>query len=242
MVDIADLPEVLEKKRPDSILLSGGCDLTGAVPLLHGLRQVAKIARKEAESGRRFSLNVHPGVASPKVAREIGELASVVSFDMVLDDETIKEAFHGMWTGRDYVDTFRNLRKGKATVVPHILIGLKRGELKGELDVVDFLLDEGVKRLIFIIFIPTSGTQWESASPPTVDDVAKVLAWTRAKAPELEISIGCMRPAGKYRREVDSMAVRCGVDRIVMPHPEALKTAASLGLTVVRKEECCAIE
>lgn len=242
MVDVKDLPEVIARKKPASILLSGGCDLSGAVPLLQKLREVKEFASEQANLGNHFSVNVHPGVASPEVAKEIGDLASVVSFDMVLDDETIREAFHGMWTGQDYIDTFRNLRKGKATVVPHVLIGLKKGQIAGEYKAVEFLLSEGIDRLIFIILIPTEGTPWADVAPPSIDDVAKVIAWTRAGAPKLDIALGCMRPAGKYRREVDAMAVRCGVDRIVLPHPDALKVASSLGLSVVKKEECCAFE
>jgi len=242
MVDMKDLPEVIARKKPASILLSGGCDLSGAVPLLHRLREVKEFADKQAELGNQFSVNVHPGVASPEVAKEIGELASVVSFDVVLDDETIKEAFHGKWTGQDYIETFRNLRKGKAVVVPHVLIGLKRGQIAGEYRAVEFLLSEGIDRLIFIIFIPTAGTPWADVAPPSIEDVARVIAWTRTRAPKLDIALGCMRPAGKYRREVDAMAVRCGVDRIVLPHPDALKMASSLGLSVVKKEECCAFE
>lgn len=242
MVDIKDLPDVIAKEKPASILVSGGCEVSGAVPLLSALREVKELARKQAALGNRFSINVHPGIAPASVAREIGETASVVSFDVVLDDETIKEAFHGMWTGQDYIETFRNLRKGKAVVVPHILIGLKKGQIAGEFRAVDFLLGEGIERLIFIVLIPTANTPWADVPPPSIEDVARVIAWTRARAPRLDISLGCMRPAGKYRREVDAMAVRCGVDRIVLPHPESLKVAASLGLSVVKKEECCAFE
>jgi len=242
MVDLKNLPEALSEKKPASVLLSGGCDLSGAVPLLSGLRTLRELAREQARLGHPLSINVHPGIASPKVAREIADTASVVSFDVVLDDETIAEAFHGRWTGQDYIDTFRNLRTGKAEVVPHVLIGLKKGQVAGEFRAIEFLLAENIKRLIFIILIPTFGTPWEDVSPPPIEDVARVMAWTRAKAPGLDIALGCMRPAGSYRREVDSMAVRCGVDRIVLPHPDSLKLATSMGLSVVRKEECCAFE
>lgn len=242
MVDVRDLPEKVAEEKPRSILLSGGCDLSGAVPLVARLGEVKELARRQAGLGGGFSINVHPGVAAPEAARAIGEAASVVSFDFVLDQETIREAFNGRWTGQDYIDTFRSLRKGKAEVVPHILIGLKKGRIAGEYDAVDFLLNEGVKRLIFIIFIPTGGTRWADVPPPPAAGVARLLAWTRARAPGLDISLGCMRPAGAYRGEVDALAVRSGVDRIVLPHPGALALARSRGLSVERKEECCAFD
>ena len=63
-------------------------------------------------------------------ALAIGAFASVVSFDFVLDDATIREAFGGHRTGQDYVNALHNLRKGKAKVVPHVLIGLYKGEVR----------------------------------------------------------------------------------------------------------------
>jgi uncharacterized radical SAM superfamily protein len=242
MVDVRHLPEAIEKKKPRSILLSGGCDTSGAVPLLSSLDEVSELSRRLESEGRGFRVNVHPGVAAPPAARAIAEAASVISFDFVLDEETIREAFHGKWTGRDYVETLRNLRRGKAEVVPHVLVGLHKGALKGEYDAVDFLLKEGIDRIIFIVFIPTEGTAWQDYPPPEPQEVARLMAWTRVRAPRLDISLGCMRPRGKYRQVLDPLAVRAGCDRIVLPHPDALREAEALGLTVIRKEECCSFD
>ncbi|MGI6663581.1 MAG: radical SAM protein [Bacillota bacterium] len=242
MVDIKRLPEALLEKRPKSILLSGGCDTSGAVPLLSHLDEVSALSRRLEAEGRGFRVNVHPGVATPEAARAIARTASVISFDFVLDEETIREAFHGKWTGRDYVETFRNLRAGNAEVVPHVLVGLYKGRLRGEYDAVDFLLKEGIDRIIFIVFIPTENTAWQDYPPPTPEEVAGLIAWTRTRAPELDISLGCMRPRGKYRELLDPLAVRAGCDRIVLPHPRALREAEALGLTVIRKEECCSFD
>jgi uncharacterized radical SAM superfamily protein len=242
MVDIKRLPEALAEKRPRSILLSGGCDTSGAVPLVSHLEEVSELSRSLEAEGRGFRVNAHPGVAAPEAARAIARTADVISFDFVLDHETIREAFHGKWTGRDYVETFRNLRSGKAEVVPHILVGLHRGALKGEYDAVDFLLNEGIDRVIFIVFIPTEGTAWEGYPPPRPEEVARLMACTRVRAPELDISLGCMRPRGKYRQMLDPLAVRAGCDRIVLPHPDAVRQAEELGLTVIRKEECCSFD
>lgn len=242
MVDVKDMSEELVRRKPKSILLSGGCDVSGAVPLSSCLAEVNRLAEDAAAQGRPFRVNVHPGIAPPKVARAIGEAAGVVSFDFVLDNEAIRAAFHGRWSGDDYIETFRNLRKGRAEVVPHILVGLNRGQVDGEYRAVEFLLGEGIERLIFIVFIPTPGTLWADVRPPEASCVARLMAWTRINAPGLDISLGCMRPAGRYRREVDKEAVRCGVDRIVQPHPDALMEAERRGLMVLRKEECCAFD
>ncbi len=253
MVPVDNLCEELVRRRPSSILLSGGCDRSGSVPLascLESIRQghlpgreqrsgqPAQDAQGSGQAGLR--INVHPGIADAATAAIIGELATVVSFDFVADDLAIRQAFNGMWTREDYIRTLRELRKGEAEVVPHILAGIRMGKIHGEYEALEFLLGEGVKRLIFIVLIPTKGTKWENLTPPPPEDVARLLAWARVCAPELEISLGCMRPRGAYRRELDSMAILAGVDRMVLPDSCAISLAQERNLKVLRKEECCA--
>lgn len=234
MVPVDNLYEELVKRRPSSILLSGGCDRSGSVPLASHLKSIRQGLLPS------LRMNVHPGIADAGTAAVIGELATVVSFDFVADDLAIGQAFNGMWTREDYVRTLRELRKGKAEVVPHILAGIRMGDIHGEYEALEFLLEEGVKRLIFIVLIPTRGTRWENLRPPLPEDVARLLAWARVCAPELEISLGCMRPRGAYRRELDSMAILAGVDRIVLPDACAISLAQERNLKLLRKEECCA--
>lgn len=236
MVDIRDLSIELERQNPSSILLSGGCGLDGAVPLSSCIERV----RRRLGPGVR--INAHPGVAREEDAAIIAEHASTVSFDVVLDDVAIKQAFKGQWTRDDYVKTFRALSKGKAQVVPHILVGIRKGVIAGEYDALDFLLEEGVKKVIFIVLIPTRGTDWEDIAPPSPAEVARLLAWARLRKPALDVSLGCMRPGGHYRRELDVLAVKAGVDRIVLPHPDAVAEATSRGLVIDKKGECCAFE
>lgn len=40
-------------------------------------------------------------------------------------------------------------------VVPHILVGLYKGQIRGEYRAVEFLAREGVDRVVFIVFMPT---------------------------------------------------------------------------------------
>jgi uncharacterized radical SAM superfamily protein len=234
MVDIKNLEARLQWQKPSSLLISGGCDSTGQVPLASCLEQVKNLGE--------FRLNVHPGVCDQQAAQKIARLATVVSFDFVIDDQAISQAFKGTWTQEDYIRALRALASGQAEVVPHILVGLRKGAVVGEYEALDFLFSEGVTRVIFIVFIPTKGTLWEKVPAPPVEDVAKLLAWTRVKRPSLDISLGCMRPTGQYRRDLDTLAVLAGVDRIVMPHPQALALAESKGFRIVRREECCAFD
>ena len=234
MVHIKDLETQVAARNPSSLLVSGGCNSWGEVPLQPFWEQIKGI--------KGLRLNVHPGVVHKGWAEELAQEDIVVSFDFVLDDEAISSAFNGNWTKNDYIEAFDRLAGSKAQVVPHILVGLRKGAVRGEYDALYHLLSRGIRKVIFIVFIPTRGTRWEHLLPPPVEDVARLLAWTRSESPSLDISLGCMRPKGRYRRQLDLLAVRAGVDRIVLPHPDAVVLAGGLGLKVVRREECCAFD
>lgn len=239
MKTIDRLDSVISSPEVTSILLSGGCNSDGQVPLVP---EIGMVRLKIAETGRNIKINAHPGVVGEEEALAIGAFASVVSFDFVLDDATIREAFGGHRTGQDYVNALHNLRKGKAKVVPHVLIGLYKGEVRGEYEAVEFLAREGIEELIFIVFIPTPRTRWEHLPSPDVDEVLRLIAWARIQNPGMKITLGCMRPKGTYREKLDTNAVRAGVDAIVMPHPKAVIEAQNRQLGVLRKEECCAFD
>lgn len=239
MATVESLDHILSKKKPASILLSGGCNISGQVPLAS---KISIIRQKLAEHGHELKINAHPGIVNQEEALTIANFASVISFDFVLDDLTIQTAFGGHWTGQDYANAFRNLSKGKAKVVPHVLIGLYMGQIRGEYEAVEFLTQQGIKELIFIVFIPTPRTRWECLSPPDVGEVLRLIAWTRVQNPSLKISLGCMRPKGRYCEKLDVTAVKAGVDAIVLPHSHAVREARNRGLAISRKEECCAFD
>ncbi len=55
------------------------------------------------------------------------------------------------------------------------------------------------------------------------------------------LAMGCMRPGGLYRVELDCLAVRAGLNGIVNPAPAAVRLARQFGLEVLRGEECCVL-
>jgi uncharacterized radical SAM superfamily protein len=51
--------------------------------------------------------------------------------------------------------------------------------------------------------------------------------------------VGCMRPKGRYRDELDPLAVEAGVNVVVSPSRPARQRAEQLGLVQHRMRECC---
>jgi len=50
-----------------------------------------------------------------------------------------------------------------------------------------------------------------------------------------------MRPKGRYREQLDELAVRAGVNVVVSPSRAARQAAAALGLAERTMRECCVL-
>lgn len=214
-----------------SYLISGGCDPSGKVPIAQHVGLLKQLSMHKR-------LNLHVGLVDPEDIEVISQVADKVSFDFIADSETIREVLGLTKTADDYIACYRNLR-AQCSVIPHICIGLRGGKISGEYRALDLLQKIGAERLTFIVFTPTPGTQFADRQPPEIHDVLAVLLEARKKFPGVPLSLGCMRPGGSYRRQLDPLAVRIGINCIVNPVPEAVRVAQTLGLAVVNREECC---
>lgn len=229
------LTEALQRREggETSYLVSGGSDLGGRVPHMERLEDLLKLSQ-------RGPLNLHTGLVGEEEARTLGGIARVVSFDFVVDDTAIKNTYGLGATGQDYIQSYRQLKR-VTRVVPHICIGLDGGRIKGEYRALEVLREEGAEAISFIVFIPTPGTPLARCAPPPVSEAAGFLAAARIMFPTTPLFLGCMRPGGRYRRHLDSLALQGGINKIVHPAPPARKLAAELGLTIRQGEECCSL-
>ncbi|MFH0818052.1 MAG: radical SAM protein, partial [Candidatus Micrarchaeota archaeon] len=74
------------EKDVKSILVSGGCNMDGGVPLLEFKEELVKLKEK-------YRIIAHTGLISAKKAKRIREIADVVSFDLPPSTNAIKEVF-----------------------------------------------------------------------------------------------------------------------------------------------------
>jgi uncharacterized radical SAM superfamily protein len=223
----------VEPNGAKSLLVSGGCDADGRVPVTAHLDRVVALR----DDGLR--LNWHVGLIAEGELQRIAPYADVVSFDIVGDAETAREVYGLDLTLDDYLATYDLLCR-HVPVVPHITVGLRGGTLSGERAAIEALGTRQPKVLILIILIPTQGTAYAKCQPPTIAEVTDLFLDTRVMLPDTSLILGCMRPYGAYRQAVDEIAVRAGLNGIVNPARIAVQTAEELGLEISWGDECCA--
>jgi len=226
----------IDRADPDgmtSCLISGGFDRHGRLPVWRCLPRVV-----ELRDGR--VLNWHLGMIDEVELLKLLPYVDVISFDIFGDDATVREVYGLDYRALDYLNTYEMLRR-HARVVPHLTLGLHAGRFSGEYDALGALQAIGLEALVLLVFRPTKGTRYATCEPPPLSEVAHFLLTARRALPDTPIYLGCMRPGGRYRRDLDALAVWAGVDKIVNPAPSAVRLAAELQLDVEWEEECCAI-
>jgi uncharacterized radical SAM superfamily protein len=218
-----DIPEA------SSYLITGGCDADGRVPICEHLDDLRSLPEDSTKIA-------HTGLVDENEAEELSNLIDVASFDFVGDDRTIRTVYGLHKSVDDYADSYSSISNHIPTF-PHLTIGLYKGELAGEFEVLNVLRDLGTEDIVLNVFMPTEGTPLGNLPPPALGDVGKVMR--EARESFKGVFIGCMRPGGRYREELDLLAVEEGVDRIVNPSKPSRELAVAKGLEVEWREECC---
>ncbi len=216
-------------------LISGGCLPDGSVPLD---RFVAAIAKVKQDTD--LTIVVHTGVLDLSTARGLREAkVDAALIDIIGSDETIREIYQLDVNVKDYDRSLRVLSESRIPFVPHVLVGLHYGELKGEFEALKMIAKYSPSAIIIIVLMPIRGTPMENVDPPPPENIAKVLATARLMMPYTPIVLGCMRPKGEHRVKTDSLAVSSGVNAIAFPAEEAIQLAEALGLDVTFSSLCC---
>lgn len=217
-------------------LISGGCLPNGSVPLGKFLDAIERIKRDLG-----LVVFVHTGVIDNYAAERL-RLAGVDAalIDIIGSDETIREIYNLKVSVSDYEGSLKALNDAEIPFVPHVIVGLHYGTLKGEFQALKMISKYKPSALVVIAFMPIRGTEMANVEPPKPTDIARVLATARLMFPNVPLVLGCMRPKGKHRIETDILAIKAGVDAIAFPTEEAIKFAEKEGYSKIFSSFCCA--
>jgi len=233
--DLINLCAELKRKGAVGCLISGGCLPDGSVPLDRFVDGIAEVKRNMG-----LTLVVHTGVIDFSTARRLKEAGvDAALIDIIGSDETIREIYQLNVKVEDYDRSLRALHKSGISFVPHVLVGLHYGKLKGEFQALKMISKYSPSAVIIIALMPIHGTPMENVSSPKPKDIVRVLATARLMMPRTPIVLGCMRPKGEHKVRTDTLAVNAGVNAIAFPAEEAVQLAESLGLEVTFSSLCC---
>jgi uncharacterized radical SAM superfamily protein len=220
------------------VLVSGGADRNGAVPLKAFIPAIGHMKKKNPQ----FRIIVHTGVIEEADARDLKNAGvDQILIDVIGDDDTIREVYHLNKRIEDYEKTLRMLKEMGHRLAPHIIIGHHFGEIRGEWRALEMITQVGVETLVLVVIKPLRKTGFNLIRIPSPEETSKVSAIARILNPTLPIRTGCIRPARPSKAAMERGFIDSGVNTLAYPLQGTIDYAKEIGLDVRSVEMCCSL-
>lgn len=225
----------LEKKGNTGCLISGGSMSDGSLPwtdFIRGIQTVKKMTN--------LHISVHCGIIDVSTALQLKEAGvDQALIDVIGDNETLKNVYHCNFGIDRIEDSLAALKKAAIPTIPHIVVGLNYGEIKGEYHAIEMVKQYNPHAVTIVSLMPLKGTPMAKTTPPSAEEIAKVIATARIEIPDVPLSLGCARD--RSNPLIDVFAIECGVNRMALPADEAIKKAEEYNLEITWKKTCCSV-
>ncbi|WP_338833250.1 Biotin synthase [Moorella humiferrea] len=226
----------LQAEGCQGILLSGGADKTGAVPLGPFMEAIKKIKTWG------FKVIVHSGLVSEEIIAGLKQAGvDQVLVDVIGARETIRDVYH-LDYGPEVYQSFLDLcQQYQLEVAPHIVVGLHYGRINGEVEALKIISNAQPRHVVVVVLTPLQGTPMARVTLPSVEKCGRIIALARLANPRAQLSLGCARPAGYERPLLEQFAINAGVNAIAYPSPETIRLAREMALEIEFNDWCCTL-
>ncbi len=230
--------ERLRSRGALGILVSGGADKNGEVPLEKFIPAIKAVKEKDPQ----FKIICHTGLIRKEMARELKEArVDQILIDVIGDDNTIREVYHLNKRVEDYERTLAMLKEMGHRLAPHLIIGHHFGEIRGEWRALEMITRIGVETLILVIMKSLLPKGRDRMRIPHPEETSKISAIARILNPMIPIRMGCIRPAHPWKAEMEKGLIDSGVNTIAYPLQGTIDYAKEIGLETESIEMCCSL-
>jgi hypothetical protein len=223
-----NLAEESAKKGVKGMLISGGCDADGQVPVFEYLDII-----KNIKENIDILINLHTGFIRPENIPSLAGIGiDMISFDVIGSPEVVKKIY-GINLEPDYYDmAFDAFRTAGLRVVPHITAGLDRGLDSGE----EVALETIARH--FPEFVVINALMSSEGDDISAERLLEVLNMAREILPDdTAIGIGCMRPRGDTIPA--ELIAELDIASIAMAPKKLVEELGKLGIEIQEKDGCC---
>ncbi len=232
-----DMAKDLKNKGAKGILVSGGSNIKNQVPLLQHIDDMKRI---RSELG--MVIRVHPGLPNEETCKALADVGvDGVMLDIIGDQETISDVYHLDASPSDYEAVLARLQHHKIPAIPHIVLGHYFGKMNGEWAALDIIKKVPPKILVLVILLPLTGTGMEGVVPPSMDEIGEFFETARLSLPTTPILLGCARPLGNMKIDIDKSAINAGLNGIAFPSEGIVGYAGDKGLKPSFINACCGV-
>lgn len=231
------LAEEVQSRGGQGLLVSGGSDSAGQVPLKRVGHALSKIRN---EMG--LKVVVHTGIVDVETADMLSDAqVDAAMLDVIGDERVAREVYHLHDGPARMAESLKLLSERGVPTVPHVLVGLDYGRLSGELAALQTVADCRPSAVVVIVLSPIRKTPMANVTPPSPEAVGRVLTVARLAMQDVPILLGCARPLGEHKIQSDEYAVRSGVNGIAYVSQRGVDVARELGLVPQFMDVCCSL-
>jgi hypothetical protein len=225
----------LDAKNNIGCLLTGGSFKDGTLPWNDFIPAIREIKKRT-----RLIISIHSGLIDFITAKKLKSAGvDQALIDVIGEDETFQRIYNVEFGVNRIEEAMEALERAGIPIIPHIVVGIDYGKIKGEYKAIEMIKRHNPCLVVIVVLMPLLGTLMENISPPSSEEVAKVMANVRISLPNVPLSLGCARVRDKSG--IDVLAVECGVNRIALGSEEAIKRAKEYDLEIEFQKTCCSI-
>jgi len=220
------------------MLLTGGSNHRNEVEYGPFLPTVERI--KAQHPG--FRIAIHTALVERDMAKAI-EAAGVdaAMLDVIGAQDTVSQVYHLRRPVAEFERSLEALVGTAMHVVPHIVLGLHYGRLLGEWAALEMIARHRPAALVLVVAMPFYAPAQRPFVVPGAAAVGRFFLDARRALPDVPLLLGCARPAGRAKLEIDAYAVLAGLSGIAHPAEGVVELALRLGRDVKVSSACCSI-
>jgi len=226
----------LHRKGAKGILLTGGCDERGSVPIKNLIPAIKKL-KEETD----LVIIAHTGFISTE---EAGLLKNSgldgIGFDVMGDMFSVSQVYGLQVSVKEYTDSLHAISRSGLLIFPHVCVGIHFGKLSGEYRALEMIRTIAPTAVIITGLMPVAGTPMENIKPEP-SDFENVIKKAIELFPDTPIMLGCAHSSGKDRADIEKIALLCGVSGIAAPAMNTIEFAEENGYEINFYGTCCGL-
>ncbi|WP_333839185.1 radical SAM protein [Pelomicrobium sp.] len=200
------------------------------------------VIRRIKDTFPAFKIALHTALVNRDIARRMEDSGiDAAMMDVIGAQDTIRQVYHLRRDVEDFEASLACLTETSLKVVPHIVIGLHYGRLLGEWNALEMLKRHPPDALVLVVVMPFYAPAHRPFVTPDPKEVGAFFMDAREALPDTPILLGCARPAGRAKTEIDVYAVLAGLNGIAHPADGMVELAVRLGRDVRVTPACCSI-
>ncbi len=189
-----------------------------------------------------FRIAMHTALVTRETAGRIAASGvDAAMLDIIGAQDTVQQVYHLRRPVADFERSLQYLTETRLRVVPHIVVGLHYGRLLGEWAALEIVARHRPAALVLVVVMPFYAPAHRAFAIPPAREVGRVFLAARERLPGLPLLLGCARPPGRVKVEIDAYAVMAGLNGIAHPSDGTVELAVRLGREVRVSPACCSI-